>query len=165
MQDNFAIEVWPAEQRQITQSFGGNADIYSRFGLPGHSGIDFGGPEGSRIYAVTSGVVSHVGFDANGYGNHVRIQHPNGFETIYGHLQKAEVNQGDPVSAGTIIGLLGNTGFSTGPHLHFELRGPRLQSGWPNKIWDPTPYLLPHMGFARPSGPYAEGWVVEWAVS
>jgi hypothetical protein len=165
MQDNFAIEVWPAEQRQITQSFGGNEAVYRQFGLPGHSGIDFGGREGSRIFNVTAGVVSSVGFDAKGYGNHVRVQHPNGFLTIYAHLQQVQVKTGDQLAAGAVIGLLGNTGFSSGPHLHFELRGPREQSGWPNRIWDPTPYLLPHMGFTRPQGPYSAGWVVEWAVS
>lgn len=169
MSGDFAIEVWPADSRQITQPFGANPDVYKQFGAPGHTGIDLGGTEGAtKIYAVADGKVSKIGRAAqfaNGFGNHIYIRHDNGYSTIYGHLHQINVRQGANVTAGTVIGTLGNTGFSTGPHLHFELRGPKALSGWPRNIIDPTPFLAPHMGFNRPSGPFKEGWIADWVVT
>lgn len=169
MEDDFKIEVWPADSRQITQPFGVNPQVYKAFGAPGHTGIDLGGQEGvTKIYAVAPGKVSKVGTQAQfsrDFGNHVYIQHANGYTTIYGHMHTLLVKQGDNVVAGTPVGTLGNTGFSSGPHLHFELRSPRANAPWPRNIIDPTPYLMPLMGFNRPAGPYKDGWVIEWAVT
>lgn len=166
MSDDFKVEVWPADSRQITQPFGVNAAFYAKFGTPGHMGIDLGGQEGvTKIYAVAPGKVSKTGFEANGYGHHAYVQHANGYTTIYGHLHTLAVKQGDNVAAGAEIGRLGNTGASSGPHLHFELRGPRPVPNWPRNITDPTPYLAPLMGFTRPAGPYKSGWVAEWVIT
>lgn len=169
MDSSFKIEVWPADSRQITQPFGVNPQVYKQFGAPGHTGIDFGGVEGvTNIYAVAAGRVSKIGTAAqyaNGFGNHVYVQHANGYTTIYGHLHSLNVSQGDTISAGTVVGKLGNTGFSTGPHLHFELRSPRGMAGWPRNIIDPTPYLAPHMGITKPAGPYKNGWVINWGIT
>ncbi|WP_284162894.1 M23 family metallopeptidase [Frigidibacter sp. SD6-1] len=86
-----------------------------------HEGIDLAGAHGSPIYATADGVVTHAGWE-NGYGNMVEIRHPYGFVTRYGHLSKVRVEKGQKVSRGDRIGDMGNTGRSTGTHLHYEVR-------------------------------------------
>ena len=86
-----------------------------------HEGIDMAGPIGTPIYATGDGVVIHAG-RASGYGNLIKIQHELGTETRYGHLNRIRVKVGDKVSQGDLIGDMGNTGRSTGPHLHYEVR-------------------------------------------
>ena len=86
-----------------------------------HEGTDFAGAYGSPIYATADGVVIHAGPE-NGYGNLIKIQHAFGIETRYGHLSKIRVNVGDRVSRGDRIGDMGNSGRSTGTHLHYEVR-------------------------------------------
>jgi len=86
-----------------------------------HQGIDLALNTGTPIYAAFDGKV-RISRYANGYGNLVVIRHTNGLETFYGHLSKNNVQVGDWVTAGDVIGLSGNTGRSTGPHLHFETR-------------------------------------------
>jgi murein DD-endopeptidase MepM/ murein hydrolase activator NlpD len=85
-----------------------------------HSGIDFGGGYGAPIYAVTDGVVSMAGRNG-GYGNFVRLNHGNGLGTGYGHMSRIAVRAGQRVTRGQVIGYIGSTGLSTGPHLHYEL--------------------------------------------
>ena len=85
-----------------------------------HAGIDFGAPVGSPVRAAADGVVK-IASEVSGFGNHVRVQH-KGFETSYSHLSEipAAIKPGAEVTQGEIIALSGNTGLSTGPHLHFE---------------------------------------------
>lgn len=85
-----------------------------------HSGTDFAAPEGTRVQATGDGFVSFSGYD-RGYGQKVTINHGYGFQTVYAHLSKSLVRQGQRVSRGEIIALSGNTGVSTGPHLHYEI--------------------------------------------
>lgn len=92
----------------------------SRWGRK-HEGIDMALPVGSAVYATADGVVIYAGWQ-RGYGNVVKIQHELGIETRYGHLSKIHVTQGQRVSRGTRIADSGNTGRSTGPHLHYEVR-------------------------------------------
>jgi hypothetical protein len=90
-----------------------------------NGGIDWAIPTGSSIKAAQKGTVIAVRTDATGYGTHVRIDHVEGnihYMTIYGHLQKIKVELNQAVQAGDVIGLSDNTGNSTGPHLHFEVR-------------------------------------------
>jgi murein DD-endopeptidase MepM/ murein hydrolase activator NlpD len=87
-----------------------------------NGGIDWAVFTGTPIKAAQAGSVVSLRTDATGYGTHVRLQHDEGFLTIYGHMSSFKVQQGDSVKAGDIIGLSDNTGNSTGPHLHFELR-------------------------------------------
>jgi murein DD-endopeptidase MepM/ murein hydrolase activator NlpD len=96
-------------------------------GLHDHSrAIDIGAPTGTPIYAAASGTVSFAKVGRNGgYGNLVIIDHPNGTQTYYAHQSKLAVRAGDKVSQGQVIGYVGSTGHSTGPHLHFEVRGAR----------------------------------------
>jgi len=89
----------------------------------GHNGVDFLTVIGSPIYATAPGVITLAGGDAaEGYGLHVRMSHDSGYETRYGHLSRVTATVGNRVAAGSLLGYSGNTGFSTGPHLHYELR-------------------------------------------
>jgi len=98
-----------------------------------HHGVDFAGKLGSDIVAVASGVVTWAS-DRYGYGNMVEINHGNGYATRYGHAQKILVKVGDTVKKGQVVALMGSTGRSTGPHVHFEV--------WHNGlVVDPTEYI------------------------
>lgn len=102
---------------RVTSSFGYRA----AFGR-NHSGIDLHLRTGDTVRAAMSGVVDKVSFEAGGYGNYVVLSHPDGIETRYAHLLRSLVTPGEYVAAGEAIALGGNTGNSTGPHLHFETR-------------------------------------------
>lgn len=94
-------------------------------GLHGYNGVDYGMPSGSPLYASAAGTViisKNSGWNG-GYGNYVVIQHLNGTQTVYGHMSGAIVSVGEKVMQGQTIGYSGNSGKSTGPHLHFEIRG------------------------------------------
>ncbi len=97
-------------------------------GLHGHNGIDFGGlPPGTPVLASADGIVIAArtsGYNG-GYGLYIVVSHSNGTQTLYGHLLSVNVSSGERVDQGQIIGKLGNSGKSTGPHLHFEVRGAR----------------------------------------
>ena len=106
--------IWPTTSRIISQ-------YYSWY----HSGLDIATPWFSAmppIYAAASGRVVRAGWDPTGYGIMILIDHGNGYQTLYGHLSKLKVSVGQNVRQGTVIGTMGNTGRSTGPHLHFEVR-------------------------------------------
>jgi murein DD-endopeptidase MepM/ murein hydrolase activator NlpD len=85
-----------------------------------HTGVDMVGPRGTAIYAAMDGTVTAAGWD-NTYGNYVRIRHHSGYSTLYGHMDSISVSVGQRVTTRTRIGSLGNTGLSTGPHLHFTV--------------------------------------------
>lgn len=106
----------------ISQKFGENPQVYSRFKMSGHNGVDFAIPENTQVFAVFDGVISQVGYDPKGYGNYIRIKNTEGAEVLCGHLNEVRVKEGQSVKTSVCIGLSGNTGFSTGPHLHFGLR-------------------------------------------
>jgi murein DD-endopeptidase MepM/ murein hydrolase activator NlpD len=86
-----------------------------------HAGLDFAAPQGMPIYATANGRISTAGNTGNGYGNHVIINHGYGYETLYGHMFKVKARNGQTVKRGEIIGYIGSTGKSTGPHLHYEV--------------------------------------------
>lgn len=87
-----------------------------------HAGMDFTAPTGTPIYSTGDGRVVRADNSATGYGNHVRIEHGYGYLTLYAHMSKMNVKVGDKVKRGDIIGYVGNTGKSMGPHLHYEVR-------------------------------------------
>jgi murein DD-endopeptidase MepM/ murein hydrolase activator NlpD len=87
----------------------------------GHQGLDFGAPEGTPVQSTMSGKVVYAGWNDQGYGNLVIVQNGDR-QTYYGHLSEITVENGQELESGTIIGLSGNTGNSTGPHLHYEVR-------------------------------------------
>ena len=86
-----------------------------------HAGLDFAAPQGTPIYATADGTVTTSGNTGNGYGNHVIINHGYGYETLYGHMVRTKAIVGRPVKRGEIIGWVGSTGKSTGPHCHYEV--------------------------------------------
>ncbi len=87
-----------------------------------HEGIDFSAPVGTDVYASGDGVVVQATRSNYGYGNIIKIDHGYGYMTVYAHLDKIDVRKGQKIKRGQIIGLVGNTGLSTGPHLHYEVR-------------------------------------------
>jgi murein DD-endopeptidase MepM/ murein hydrolase activator NlpD len=86
-----------------------------------HPGLDFTAPQGTPVYATADGVVEIAGNLGNGYGNHIVIDHGYSYNTLYGHLYKIKAKRGQRVKRGEVIGYVGNTGKSTGPHLHYEV--------------------------------------------
>jgi murein DD-endopeptidase MepM/ murein hydrolase activator NlpD len=110
----------PASLDYISSGFGYRADPFTG-GAAFHAGLDFKGPLGAPVFATAAGTVRFVG-GQQGYGNVVEIDHGNGLMTRYAHLSGFRARVGQPVQAGHVIGLIGNTGRSTGPHLHFEVR-------------------------------------------
>lgn len=110
----------PVSAGRITSGFDFRDDPFSD-NYTFHTGIDIGIASGSTVRAAMSGTVIAVGYSSVG-GNYVKIEHKKGFVTYYGHLKKATVKEGNKVKANAKIGLSGNTGKSTGPHLHFEIR-------------------------------------------
>jgi murein DD-endopeptidase MepM/ murein hydrolase activator NlpD len=101
------------------------APIGDGFGPRGssfHPGIDYPAPSGTSVRAAGHGSVTFAGWDSSGYGKLVVISHPGGVTSMYAHLSRIAVSAGQSVVAGTLLGAVGSTGLSTGPHLHFELR-------------------------------------------
>jgi murein DD-endopeptidase MepM/ murein hydrolase activator NlpD len=113
-------QVVPATIDSITSGFGYRRDPFNGRGAM-HAGLDFRGAVGSPIYAAAKGRVSYVGWQ-QGYGKTVEVTHGNGIMTRYAHLSRFDVKPGQAVEAGDRIAGMGNTGRSTGPHLHFEVR-------------------------------------------
>jgi len=94
---------------------------YSSWRGRNHNGIDYPLPEGTPISTIQPGTVADAGFRDDGYGNRVRVHHPGGVSTLYAHLSSINVASGQKIDPGTVIGKIGTTGSSTGPHLHFEV--------------------------------------------
>lgn len=133
---------WPFDGNYpITQTFGENPGAYARFGLRGHNGVDAALWEGTPVLAAADGVVSKAGNDAGGYGEYIKVRHADGSETLYGHLSKRLAQLGDNVAEGQVIGKSGNTGNSSGAHLHFEYRLPGQAGNGYGGAVDPLPYL------------------------
>ncbi|BEG99639.1 M23 family metallopeptidase [Bacteroides sedimenti] len=134
--ENFTFDLrgfcMPTPSRRITSPFGPR---WRRM----HNGLDLKVEIGDTIRAAFDGKVRVVKYEGRGYGKYIVIRHPNGLETVYGHLSKQLVDPDQMVKAGEIIGLGGNTGHSTGSHLHFETRflgiaiNPALMFDFPNQ--------------------------------
>jgi murein DD-endopeptidase MepM/ murein hydrolase activator NlpD len=86
-----------------------------------HAGLDFAAPIGTPIYATADGVVTKADYNVGGYGNHIIINHGYGYETLYGHMYRMKARVGEQVKRGEVIGYVGSTGKSTGPHCHYEV--------------------------------------------
>jgi murein DD-endopeptidase MepM/ murein hydrolase activator NlpD len=143
------LVAWPL-QGTLTQPFGCTGFERERPAqqCPGgfHTGIDLAQPQGTPIRAAAAGLAYPL--SDGRYGNYVVIQQQGGYATVYGHMVQSSVAWGQPVRAGDVIGLVGSTGNSTGPHLHFEVRF----GGSPQ---DPMPYL---QGSPPAPVPLPEGW-------
>jgi murein DD-endopeptidase MepM/ murein hydrolase activator NlpD len=100
------------------------ASVGDGFGPRGdrmHAGVDFTAPSGTPVAAARSGTVVRAGWDPSGFGNVVVLRHGSGVQTLYAHLSSIAVRQGQAVGGGALIGRVGSSGRSTGPHLHFEV--------------------------------------------
>lgn len=106
---------------------------YSSWRGRNHNGIDYPLPEGTPISVIQPGTVADAGFRDNGYGNQVKVNHPGGVSSFYAHLSSINVSSGQKIDPGTVIGKIGTTGSSTGPHLHFEV-------DVNGKVSNPEPY-------------------------
>jgi murein DD-endopeptidase MepM/ murein hydrolase activator NlpD len=131
---------WPMPGAPISQPFGPSSLVlepplgpYPHF----HTGLDLADPAGTPVQAAADGIVVAAATGRIGYGNYIIVAHGRGVETLYGHLDALAVAAGDSVVEGQVIGFEGSTGFSTGPHLHFEVRVD-------GQFVDPLVYLLPH---------------------
>jgi len=119
---------------RITQQFGLNPAMYDQFGLKGHDGIDFGVRVGTPIFAPFDGVARLKDDGTAGYGMHIKIRCPEkGLECVLGHLNRSLIQDGQSVKLGDKIAMSGNSGFSTGAHLHFGIR--RLVKSL-GDVWD-----------------------------
>ena len=114
-----APSLWPVEGR-VTSSFGERQDPFNGEGAF-HAGIDIAAPYGTAVRATADGYITKAGF-GSGYGREIVIDHGHDLETLYGHLSSMAVLEGEHVTRGQIIGYVGQSGRSTGPHLHYEVR-------------------------------------------
>lgn len=133
-------------QWRLSQGWGKRPSFYAQItygGVPlkGHNGLDFGTPEGTALLAAADGTVSRIGWEPKGFGNYLILTHAWG-ESLYAHLEQIDVTKGAKVAVGEPLGLTGNSGLSTAPHLHFGIRiAPyHITDGW-GGFSDPTPFL------------------------
>ncbi len=105
----------------VSSVFGYRADPFENSNGEFHAGMDFHGAMGEKVRSTAGGKVICASW-FQGYGNCVRVAHANGYQTLYGHLSEIKVKNGQSVQAGDVIGCIGSTGHSTGPHLHYEVR-------------------------------------------
>lgn len=122
--ENYRIAVtpnlWPVDGGYVSSEFGNRKDPFDNYSHDFHPGVDIAANYGAPIYASASGYVQQAGWNG-GYGKYVRLSHDYGYGTAYGHMSGINVNIGDFVNKGDVIGYVGSTGYSTGPHLHFEV--------------------------------------------
>lgn len=111
---------WPTDGGYISSPFGGRPNPFSGYGRDWHPGIDIAVDYGTPVYASAAGYVQQAGW-YGGYGKYIRLGHDFGYETAYGHMSRLAVSAGSFVKKGEVIGYVGSTGYSTGPHLHFEI--------------------------------------------
>lgn len=146
--------LWPTDFPVITQRFGANPHIYTRFGMPGHEGLDIRALPNSNVYCCADGSVYrvHTNPDNHAYGIHIRVRHKDGYRTVYGHLAQALVDEGEQVEAGQVIGKADSTGASTASHLHLTLKhdgaSARKETKYPKDVVDPTPWMVWPESFA-----------------
>jgi murein DD-endopeptidase MepM/ murein hydrolase activator NlpD len=140
-------QVLPASLEFISSGFGYRSDPFTGEGAF-HAGLDFKGPYGAPIYAAAKGTVSFVG-QKQGYGNCIEVDHGNGLMTRYAHMSAFRTAVGQPVKAGDVIGAIGNSGRSTGPHLHFEVRVDDRAIN-PRPFLEAAPHVLEEARTGRP---------------
>ena len=141
-------QVVPAAAQYISSGFGYRNDPFNdREAF--HAGLDFKAPMGAPIYSAARGKVAFVG-RRPGYGNVVEIEHGNGLRTRYAHMSAFRTEAGDPIRAGQVIGAVGSTGRSTGPHLHFEVRL-HGQPVNPRPFLEVVPHVLKKARINRPA--------------
>ena len=123
-QENYRIEmtpsVWPTNSTYVTSEFGRRYNPFDGTTSDWHGGLDIADDYGAPIFATASGYVEQSGW-YGGYGRYVRLSHDYGYQTCYGHMSSINVSEGEYVEKGEVIGYVGSSGYSTGPHLHYEV--------------------------------------------
>lgn len=128
VENKFAL---PINSGVISSTYGYRSDPFTQK-TKMHKGIDIAAEYGTLIYAVADGEVSYVGFDEYGFGNYLSIKHSNTLKTLYGHCSEILVSVGESVTKGQPIAKVGNSGVTTGSHLHFEIR---IDGNCVNPLW------------------------------
>jgi murein DD-endopeptidase MepM/ murein hydrolase activator NlpD len=141
--DNPIADLQLPVQAPVSSGFGVRTDPFTH-NLKFHKGVDLAAPRGMKVVAALPGRILFAGYE-NGYGNTVLIQHEDGIQTRYGHLGEISVRVGDSVSQESNLGTVGDSGRSTGPHLHFEV----IRMGRP---LDPASSFSAHRTAPRPQG-------------
>ena len=136
----FLPTMW-AHLGSINNEYGFRRNPFGGRSYEFHGGMDIDGERGDIVVAPANGIVTKAGWQG-GYGNLIEINHGNGLTTRYGHLSRIQINVGESVQRGQLIGLIGSTGRSTGPHLHYELR-------LDDKSINPRRFLPPEPGQGR----------------
>ena len=127
--------IWPSYTKWLTSYYGPRyLELYGYWRK--HAGVDIGARYGSEIWAAQAGTVITAGW-YGGYGKCVMVMHDNGYTTVYGHMSSIAVYSGQTVAQGQVLGYVGSTGNSTGPHLHFEIRS----NADPNTTYDPESFV------------------------
>ncbi len=129
-----SVQPIPNDKTQISSGFGQRLHPILKI-IKMHEGLDFTSPIGTQVHATGDGEVTFADYSTNGFGIHVIIDHGFGYETLYGHLDGVSVRAGQKIKRGDVIGMVGNTGLSAGPHLHYEVH----KGGVPV---DPANYLF-----------------------
>lgn len=140
--------IYPLKAVKITQYFGERPEVYKQFGMKAHDALDLKtryltSPLGNmEVMSAHDGVISEAVWGKTGYGNYIKVYQKGFGETLYAHLSKISVAKNQIVKQGQVIGISGNTGFSTAPHLHFSFRPEKhnLKNGYFGRV-DPIPYL------------------------
>ncbi len=112
---------WPTEGGVVSSNFGYRRNPFGGYAGDFHGGIDIAAPYGAPIYASSTGKVEMAQWNG-GYGKYVKVNHGNGYETSYAHMSTITARVGATVKKGEVIGYVGSTGYSTGPHIHFEIK-------------------------------------------
>jgi len=140
--------IHPADSKTAGSGYGYRKNPFSgieKF----HAGIDYKIPTGTPVKASEAGKIIYASVKSN-YGNCIIIEHTENLFTLYGHLSKINVSLGQEVNKGDIIGLSGNTGLSTGSHLHFEFRNKKTSLNPTNFLQFETPFKTPNLLFLLP---------------
>ncbi|MBX2984139.1 MAG: M23 family metallopeptidase [Flavobacteriales bacterium] len=115
-----SVEPIPQDQTRLSSGFGERLHPIYKIAKP-HLGLDFTSPIGTPIHATGDGTVEFAGYNTSGYGVHVILDHGFGYQTLYGHMSATKMRKGQKVKRGDVIGEVGSSGLSTGPHLHYEV--------------------------------------------
>jgi murein DD-endopeptidase MepM/ murein hydrolase activator NlpD len=134
--------IWPLENPVITQYFGESYLDYSRWGYPGHNGLDLWTDDCPPVVVcIAAGALLTAGWEPDGYGKYVVVAHPGGWRSTYAHLAHVYLRPGEQVEEGTPVGRMGDTGYTTGPHLHLGVRGAVAANPAYKGYVDPLPML------------------------
>ncbi len=154
---------WPTEYPIVVQAFGDNPEMYVRWGMPGHEGVDLRAVPGSKVCASSSGKIYRIERDPDSskYGKQIRIYHPEGFRTVYAHLDQILVVVGQEVQKGEVIASAGNSGSAVGSYIHFCLKRDFASENQLTHFSDDFIDPMPFLEFPQTDGPVVNEELLE----